>query len=167
MGHLTTEDIDPFTQIYNGILQALQSSRHLTPLVKLPNYINYQGEDQKKLINTRASADTPELELFHDNGAAFLHATSSMAKCEHSLSLLVTTNDLRAQNKYNPIKWFAMLALGKFVDARLKLPFVQKAELANYVDRPNKVQDDKDNITGWKGLLTIQVTFFFDLELFS
>ena len=167
MSNLSKDSIDPFTQIYDAVLLELKNSPEIVSLVKLPNFISYQDKEKPKLLQNRLSADTPELELFHSNGTAFLHKTSQSAQVNHSLALFVNTDDLRAQNKYNPIKWFAMLALGKFVEQDLKLDFVSKAELSNYQDALTEPDGSPEKITGWKGLLTVEVEFYFDRSLFS
>ena len=168
MGALTKDSIDPFTQVYDKILECLKASDKLGNLVRLPNYIEYQNDTlNQRTSRPRTDADTPELEMVHDNGNPFLHASSSQAKVTHTLALGILTNNLRAQKVYNPVKWYALLAIGKFADDNFGLQFVTKTEINNYIDRIDLTNEISGKITGWKGLLTIEVDIWFDRSLFS
>ena len=166
--------LDPFTQAYLNIWQALEASTDFTALVKLGNRIKLAGTDIAEAAPTPMKssimdADTPEAALIVGGGVLGLDDTMSSSSIVQYYELALTTNDLRLKAAGNtgllPLYWSVVKAIHKAGNSLLSCPNVFRVRVPRLIQLPAKKEENR-GMAGWVSVITIAVEFdFSDSEL--
>jgi hypothetical protein len=148
---------DPFTQVYNGLWNLLESNDDLAALVKIGNRIKCTADKDGK--EKYANADFPELIIRPAAGTSEIKSTSTHVQITQTYSVLCTAGDFRADKSFFPVKWALLNALTDGTN-NLNLNFVRHVILEDSTDNRNT-----ERFPGWNTAFNIKVEMWFKINI--
>ncbi len=104
-----TIELDPISQVHNGLLDLLAEHPLLAERIRPGNWIRYDRRAPEK--DEIGTADVPELRLRPLGDVSNLSASSTSSELYKTWALEIATGDMRVTEHLFPLEWAALCAL--------------------------------------------------------
>ncbi|MBI5724601.1 MAG: hypothetical protein HZA50_11620 [Planctomycetes bacterium] len=156
---------DPFTQVLDGIWDALEAWPAFTSQVRLANRLKLPENAEDPYKPTVGNSDLPEMVIEPAGGSTRLSFSSSNFQTVQNYALQIATGKL-SPRKFLAVKWAVICALAQA--NKQTNPFGLKFVHDIGIVDESEVLDNQDSgrtETGWSGRITIQATLNFSRDL--
>ena len=160
---------DPFSQVYNALIEALEAQDGVSDEVKAGNFIKFNTNDPSPDKKNRADADYPEWRIVPVQLNPQLFATSSSTLAQYQFAVQVCTGVMGAVARLFPHQWLILKALAKTKeqgDTFYNLGLSEFVQDVRYTSAPVTAVDPNtgDPLNQWVTVIVVVVDMFFDTD---
>ncbi len=161
----TAKKLTPFARLYLTIVDdVLRAHAPLLDLVKVGNWITFEGDDPDPEKTAALDADMPELLVKPAGGLLFTRQTSDKYDFVRTFQIGVQMNDMRVVPLLE-LEWELARALKIHESAIQDLPFIE-GDIVMVTPLQEDVTDDRRGVRGWLALIQLEITLRIDREQF-
>ena len=162
-------DVDPFSQVFEGIWTLVEAFAPFSDQVRVGNRIRLDGESRNPIKQNIQHADLPEVILHPGGGDCQLHRNSSQSQVIKRFDFLISTGDLRVDYLHFPLQWHTIRAVANWKSVIGGLVWKGEPFLID-LDIPSKTEGESDpernrGIKGWSSIITVQARMEFSTNL--
>lgn len=161
---------NPFSDVYDALWDLAEASDLLTSLVKPKNRVKFNQTRTGGTIKDQVSeADLPELVLVASGSSCNLHDTSSSSRITRNYEWIISTGDLRINNKLLPVEWAIFCAMLDWPTVLASLQwqgagFIKRTAVTDISTGQSDAERNR-GIAGWSSIWGIEVEMHFQTSL--
>lgn len=159
-------ELDPYTQVINGLWDLLEACPSFAALVKIGNRIKFtHATNRSPMKETLSESDVPEVRIVCASSSPHIHRTSSSSSDVVQFQIQVASGDQRVQIAHYPVKWAVYRALRDWLpylqNLRWKgLPFIKRVAPIRVEEGAEKKELNR-GIIGWSAIWACEAELWF------